>query len=135
LSLFRPADPALRPNPFDDRFIFELKHDGFRAVAYVSLGACQLLSRHWNAYKSFKTLGESPATLERSAVLDGEIVLLDATGGRLFYELVRRRGEPVFYAFACLSLDGRDLRPLPLIERKQMLERLVTGTPYSGPAN
>ncbi|MGD1095352.1 MAG: hypothetical protein ABSB35_25580 [Bryobacteraceae bacterium] len=78
--LFRPSDPVLRPDPFDDgRFIFELKHDGFRALAHVSPDGCQLVSRQRNAYKSFKALCESLATLVRSAVLDGEIVVLDGT--------------------------------------------------------
>jgi bifunctional non-homologous end joining protein LigD len=78
----------------DDRFIFELKHDGFRAVAHVTADGCRLVSRHGNAYKSFMALSESLASLERSAVLDGEIVVLDATGRSQFYELLRRRSEP-----------------------------------------
>ena len=129
-SLFRPADPILRRHPFDDdRFVFELQHDGFRAVAHVTPDGCQLVSRRGNVYKSFRSLSESLGTLGRAAVLDGEIVVFDATGRPQFYDLLRRRGEPVFYAFDCLSLDGLDLRSLALIERKQMLERLVTGHP------
>lgn len=45
-----------------------------------------------------------------------------------FYELLRRRGKPVFYAFDCLMVDGKDLRFLPLIERKRILRRVVKST-------
>jgi bifunctional non-homologous end joining protein LigD len=127
---FRVADPVLRSEPFDhDNYIFELKHDGFRAVAHVAPDACQLVSRRGNVYKTFKSLSASLITIGCSAVIDGEIVLLDATGRPKFYDLLRRRGKPVFYAFDCLRLDGRDLRWLPLIERKATLERLVAGHP------
>jgi bifunctional non-homologous end joining protein LigD len=64
----------------------------------------------------------SPCT----ALLDGEIVCLDPEGRPQFYDLLRHRGEAFFYAFDLLSLDGRDLRSLPLVERKAQLERIVT---------
>lgn len=129
-SKFRPADPVQIPEPFDhDDFVFELKHDGFRAVAHIAREACQLVSRRGNVYKAFKSLAASLTVLSCSAVLDGEIVVLDSAGRPQFYDLLRRRVEPVFYAFDCLRLDGRDLRGLPLIERKATLERLVAGHP------
>jgi ATP-dependent DNA ligase len=54
---FRPADPVLRSEPFDhDNYIFELKHDGFRAVAHIAPDGCQLVSRRGNIYKTFKSL-------------------------------------------------------------------------------
>jgi bifunctional non-homologous end joining protein LigD len=125
---FRPADLTPVRDAFDDsRFVYELKHDGFRALAYIRSGHCQLVSRRGNVYKSFGSLSAALGQLDYEAVLDGEIVVLDAAGRSQFYELLRRRGEPVFYAFDCLSLDGRDLRPLPLIQRKKKLERLVKG--------
>ena len=51
--------------------------------------------------------------------------MLDATGRPLFYDLLRRRDEPVFYAFDCLMHEGRDLRALPLTRRKAILKRIV----------
>jgi bifunctional non-homologous end joining protein LigD len=63
------------------------------------------------------------------AVLDGEIVSLDETGRPHFYDLLWRRGSPVFYAFDMLWLDGRDLRDEPLIEGKRILEQLAGGHP------
>jgi bifunctional non-homologous end joining protein LigD len=120
----------LLPSAFDDeRFIFELKHDGFRALVYVTQGGCRLMSRRGSAYKSFRPLCDSLSTLNCSVVLDGEIVSLDHNGRPQFYELLRRRGEPVFYAFDCLWHDGKDLRAVPLLERKQIIEQIVRAHP------
>jgi bifunctional non-homologous end joining protein LigD len=80
-------------------------------------------------YKSFGSLRDSLLSLNREVVLDGEIVVLDGTGRPQFYELLRRRGEPVFHAFDVLMLDGRDLRSLPLTERKNILRRVVNKHP------
>ena len=55
------------------------------------------------------------------ALLDGEIVYLDAEGKPQFYELMRRRSPQHYYAFDVLWLDGHDLRDIRLIERKRLL--------------
>ena len=93
-------------------WIFEPKMDGFRALAYVEAGACRLVSRNWNAFKTFKPLATAIAQelAGRSAILDGEIVHPGRDGRPMFYELMRRRGPFCFYAFDLLWLDGRDLR-------------------------
>ena len=59
------------------------------------------------------------------AVLDGEIVHLDAEGKPRFYDLMRRHTPQHYYAFDLLWQDGRDLRELPLIERKRRLKRVI----------
>ena len=56
-------------------------------------------------------------------------MVLDPNGRAQFYDLLRRRGEPIFYAFDCLMHKGRDLRELPLFRRKAILERIVPGHP------
>lgn len=127
---FTPAAPVNLREPFNhEDFIFELKYDGFRALAHVTPAACQLISRRGNVYKTFRGLAESLRSLKCEAILDGEIVILDEYGRPQFYDLLRRRGEPVFYVFDCLSFDGRDLRPLPLLERKKALQRVVKDHP------
>ncbi len=119
----------LRPlaKPFDDPdYIFELKHDGFRALAYIDAGECKLVSRNLNHFKSFESLKKSLDKLPvQNAILDGEIACLDSQGVSQFNELFSRRGTPVIYAFDLLWLDGQDLRGLPLIERKQRLRGMV----------
>jgi bifunctional non-homologous end joining protein LigD len=125
-----PMDTAkltLIRQPFDHPdFLFELKHDGFRALAHIWDGKCQLVSRKRNAYKSFQGLRGNLATLKvKNAIIDGEIVCLDSEGRSIFNELLHRKGMPTFYAFDLLYLNGRDLRQLPLVERKQKLRAIL----------
>jgi len=61
----------------------------------------------------------------KNAVIDGELVCLDAEGRSIFNELLFRRGYPIFYAFDLLYLNGRDVRQLALIERKEKLRSLI----------
>jgi bifunctional non-homologous end joining protein LigD len=124
---FDAAQLSLVRTPFDDPdFLFELKHDGFRALAHIWDGNCELISRKRNAYKSFNELRENLAKLKvQNAVIDGELVCLDSEGRSIFNELLFRRGSPIFYAFDLLYLNGRDLRQLPLIERKEKLREVI----------
>jgi len=132
LPRITPIAPTRIQAPFDDPdFVWELKHDGFRAMAYIEDGACHLISRKNIVYKSFAGLSRALAGLPvKSAILDGEIVCLDADGRSQFRQLMRRKSQDVsFYAFDLLWLDGVDLRPLPLLDRKQKLQRLLKGRP------
>jgi bifunctional non-homologous end joining protein LigD len=97
------------------------------ASALWHSGQCRLVSRRNHEYKSFHELCASIAAHLRggTAVLDGEIVCLDQFGRSQFYELMFRRGQPFFYAFDLLWLDGEDLRPLPLLTRKARLRKLI----------
>jgi bifunctional non-homologous end joining protein LigD len=128
LPPFQPMPLQKRLSAFDDPdWIFELKYDGFRALAYIETGECRLISRNGNQFKSFPTLTRALA-LEckaNSAVLDGEIVCFDKHGCSQFEDLLFRRGEPRFIAFDCLYRDGENLRYLPLSERKHRLRGIV----------
>jgi len=77
--------------------------------------------------RRFRPLAESLAqTLKvKSAILDGEIVVKDATGRPMFVDMLRRREDASYVAFDLLWLNGRDLRKLSLIERKRVLRRLL----------
>jgi bifunctional non-homologous end joining protein LigD len=115
-----PSSPLRVREPFDHpESIFEPKLDGFRALAYIENGLCRLVSRRGHVYKAFPNLAAAlAATLDgRSAILDGELICLGRDGRPLFYDLMFRRAQPVFYAFDLLWLDGQDLRDLPLLER------------------
>ena len=70
--------------------------DGFRALACIDGGKCELVSRKGNVYKSFAPLSSTLARLGRRVILDGEIACLDACGKPQFYELLRLRGDPIF---------------------------------------
>jgi bifunctional non-homologous end joining protein LigD len=128
MPTFQPMRLARRPEPFDHPdWIYEIKFDGFRALAYVEGGKCRLVSRRNHEYKSFHELCASIAAhlSGSTAILDGEIVCLDQFGRSQFYELMFRRGHPFFYSFDLLWLNGADLRGLPLVERKIRLRELI----------
>jgi bifunctional non-homologous end joining protein LigD len=108
----------------DADYIFELKHDGFRAITYIEKGECTHVSRnlkHLRFGSLEKTLAKLPL---QNAILDGEIVCLDANGASQFNQLFKRKSEPVFYAFDLLWLNGEDLRHRSLTERKSRPEHV-----------
>jgi bifunctional non-homologous end joining protein LigD len=110
--------------PFDHPdFLFELKHDGFRALAHIWDGNCELISRRRNSYKRFRDLRGNLTKLKvKNTVIDGELVCLDSEGRSILNELLFIRGYPIFYVFDLLYLNGRDLRQL---ERKKKLRALI----------
>lgn len=122
MPLSRMAEPFNHPD-----WIFEIKWDGFRCLAFIENGHYRLVSRKGNEFKSFHALNlalPEECKTER-AVLDGEIVCLDDDGVSQFTDLLFQRGEPRFYAFDLLSVNGENLRYLPLSDRKQRLRGIV----------
>ena len=121
-----------RARPFDsDQHIFELKVDGFRALAHVEDGLGQLLSRNGNTFRGFAELAVWIAKHLHvsNAVLDGEIACVDESGLPSFRDLLLHRRRCVFIAFDLLYLNGKDLRILPLIERKTILKTVLERRP------
>lgn len=118
--------------PFDrDGWIFEIKWDGYRAIADVEGGDVALYSRRGEPFElQFPPIYEALKKLRRDVVLDGEIVMLDDAGLPSFQGLQQftshgeRGGQLVYYLFDLLSLDGQDLRALPLTRRKELLSKL-----------
>jgi bifunctional non-homologous end joining protein LigD len=123
-----PIVPVRRRDLFEStEWVYELKHDGFRALAHLNGGRCRFISRRGNEMKRFNDLSGS-ITKElkvTDAILDGEICALDGAGRPAFYDLMKRQCKPVYYAFDINWLDGRDLRDLPLVERKKILRRVI----------
>jgi len=107
--------------------IFELKYDGFRALAVVEYGRCTLFSRNGHPFVSFADLATriGSALMPRTVVLDGEIVCLDTSGRCHFNNLLFRRVEPCFVAFDLLQSAGEDLRRERLLDRKHQRRRIV----------
>jgi ATP-dependent DNA ligase len=130
------ARPASRARPFDHpHWVFELKHDGFRVLLTRQGQRSSLLSRRGNDLaRQFPEIAAAIETLPE-CVIDGELVMLDEHGRSLFEELRARcrlrtpltvsrsaaQRPAAVCAFDLLSLDGRDLRTLPLVERKAQL--------------
>jgi bifunctional non-homologous end joining protein LigD len=107
LPRFNTAQLTLVRTLFDDPdFGFELKHDGFRALAHIWEAKCKLVSRRRDTYKSFNELRDNLAKLKvKTLIFDGELVCLDSEGRSIFNELLFRRGCQIFYAFDLLYLN------------------------------
>ena len=114
--------------PFDDpNWVFEIKQDGFRALALVEKGHCWLVSRRKRKFHAFGDLASAIAGEVKAdmAILDGELAVPDEHGRSVFAYIMKRRRDVRYYAFDLLWLNGRDLRGLPLLVRKQMLKRIL----------
>jgi len=128
LPRIQPIAPKRIQAPFDHtQFVFELKMDGWRCLAYIENGVRRLVSRKQNHFKSFSALAASVAKLRvHNAIIDGEAVCLDAKGKSVFLDLKRpRKANAILYCFDLLWLNNEDLRNLPLVERKQRLRQLI----------
>ncbi len=125
--------------PDGDGWLHEIKLDGYRTLARIEGGAARLITRaglDWT-----HRYGDLPAALAalpcRTALVDGEIVALDAAGVSRFSELQDAlangaENRLVFFAFDLLHLDGWDLTAAPLVRRKALLARILAGaTPRS----
>ena len=130
----RPMLATLTDQPFDDPdWVFETKWDGFRAIAVARPGHASLYSRNLiDISGKYPTICEALSAIAQEAVLDGELVALDAHGRSRFQLLQnaeRERVRLLYCVFDLLYLDGKDLRSLPLLERKQALEAVLPKSP------
>ena len=119
--------------PSGKNWIFEIKYDGYRAISYVENGKVEIVSRNNIQFNNLKNIEKSLKKIEENSfVVDGEIVSFDENGRSdfsLLQENLKRNKNNMFYVvFDLLALNGEDLRSLPLIERKNKLERLVYKT-------
>ena len=90
LPRIQPIIPTWRKQPFDDPgWLFDCKYDGFRALLYIEQERARLVSRNGNDFPRFALLGaEIASVLEvADAVVDGEVIVTDATGRPQFYDL------------------------------------------------
>jgi DNA ligase D-like protein (predicted ligase) len=128
------AAQVVKRLPEGDDWIYELKFDGYRALIIKDNQRVELRSRK-NKDLTGMYRGIAAAGLRLSAdqaVVDGEIVALDAQGSPSFQALQHRGSHPghqiVFYAFDLLHLDGTDLTAEPLVKRRARLARVLDGS-------
>lgn len=126
---------AVTEFPTEGDWIYEVKWDGYRALALKHEESVRLLSlKERNLTGDFPTVADAMRELRAtSALLDGEIVAVDAQGRPSFQVLQNRktlgRGwTVVYYAFDLLNIDGQDLLATPLHERKARLKHLIAGS-------
>jgi bifunctional non-homologous end joining protein LigD len=127
-----PMKALLAESPPRGDWLYEIKFDGFRAIALKGGHEARLLSRNEKDFGGkFPEVIEAISELNvRDATVDGEIVALDQKGLSSFqllqaFELGQGRPPIFYYAFDLLRLNGRDLLERPLTERKEMLQKLL----------
>lgn len=135
-EFIEPMLATLAEQPFDDaEWIFEMKWDGYRAIAEWQKKKLKFYSRNGLSFvKKYPPVAEAITQLKHDCVLDGEIVVLNDKGRPRFQMLQEYEQDPRhplhYYVFDLLFLDGKDIRELPLISRKELLQKLLSG--YKG---
>jgi bifunctional non-homologous end joining protein LigD len=128
----KPMLATLVEKPFDgEGWWFEVKWDGYRAIADVRHGDVELYSRNALSFnEQFSPIVSALRGLGVQAVLDGEVVVLDENGRSSFQllqgYLKRRSGDLVYYVFDMPYFNGRDLQSLPLSRRFELLKAVLT---------
>jgi bifunctional non-homologous end joining protein LigD len=131
-------EPALATSiekvPAGERWIHEIKFDGYRVQVHLRDAAVKVFTRRGNDWTSRfrKIAAEAWHISAGSAIIDGEVVVPSADGTTDFSvlqnELKGRSTKIVMVAFDLLYLNGYDVRKLPLYERKALLKKLLDGT-------
>ncbi|MDG4885345.1 ATP-dependent DNA ligase [Mesorhizobium sp. WSM4884] len=132
LSFIPPLMPTLvdRP-PEGDRWIHEVKFDGFRSQIVRDDDGVRIFTRRgfdWTA--KYRDLSKAAAALNsENAIIDGEIIVLNDAGhsdfGELRKAITRRQHDLYFVAFDLLHLNGHDLRDMPLLDRRDILQAMI----------
>ncbi|MBC9932235.1 DNA ligase D [Chitinophaga qingshengii] len=111
-------------------WLYEIKWDGYRALAFLNKGQVELRSRNNKSFnEKYYPVVTALEQWKVNAVVDGEIVVIDENGYTLFSQLQEWRseadGQLVFYLFDILWLNGKDMTSLPLMQRKKTLRQLM----------
>jgi len=145
----RPMPTAVQPmlasiaeEPFDDpNWLFEIKWDGYRVVSFIENGTVRMVSRNQNDLgPRYPELRELPKLVNaKTAILDGEVVVLDEQGRPSFSLMQQRTGirahgrqtaarsdlPILYYVFDLIYLDGYDMRRVALDDRKRVLRQIL----------
>ena len=117
----------------DKDWLYEMKWDGYRAIAEIKKNGILLYSRNGlSLAEKYPVIFDAVKKIPVEAILDGEIVALDAEGKPDFQKLQSYENNDeyalVYYVFDILSLMKKDLAQIPLVERKKLLKQLLKGT-------
>lgn len=143
-ALPRTLEPELatlvKTTPEGEGWLHEIKFDGYRAFARLELGTARMLSRRGKDWTDrFRSLADAVEALPvKSALIDGEVVVLDDRGVSSFQRLqedlsAKRADRLVYFAFDLLHLDGYDVSGVPLTGRKELLKALLDAGPAGSP--
>ncbi|PBB67401.1 ATP-dependent DNA ligase [Mesorhizobium sp. WSM4312] len=132
LKFIEPLMPTLVEKPPEgDDWIHEVKFDGYRSQIVRGGSGVRIFTRRgldWTA--KYRDLAKAAAALDvESAIIDGEIIVLNATGlsdfAALRKAITRRQHDLYFVAFDLLHLNGHDLRDMPLEDRRDVLRAMI----------
>ncbi|HEY8160594.1 MAG TPA: DNA ligase D [Methylobacter sp.] len=117
--------------PFDDKdWIFEIKWDGYRAIAELNKAEVTLYSRNGNLFNAkYPEITDALAQMDVEAVIDGEIVVMDEQGNpnfQLLQHYSEQRSHPIYYyVFDILKINNQSVMELPLVKRKELVRTLI----------
>ena len=114
----------------DEEWLFEIKWDGYRAIAEIENGHVKLYSRNGITFEnSYPVVVRELKKIKEKCVLDGEVVVLNDEGNPEFQLLQHYESNthrPIqYYVFDLLSLHEHDICALPLTERKELLKKII----------
>jgi bifunctional non-homologous end joining protein LigD len=126
----QPMLATLTDGPFDDPgWVFEEKYDDFRVVAKIENGSVTLYSRNGQVISgNYIEVAKALEGIKGDAVIDGELVALDEYGVshfQLLQNALRRKAKLLYFTFDLMFQDSKDLRALPLTERKKRLKAIL----------
>jgi len=128
----KPMLAALTPRPFEkEDWLYEIKWDGYRAIAYLDNGKTDLLSRNQVSFnEKFAVITRALSEWKIKAVTDGEIVAIDEEGNPDFQALQNyfkhgKSAHLIYNIFDLIWYNGKSYTHIPLIERKQLLQQLI----------
>jgi bifunctional non-homologous end joining protein LigD len=127
----KPMLATLANKAFDDAgWTYEVKWDGYRALAYINNGSVEIASRNNKSFtEKYYPITAAMQKWKLNVVLDGELVVIKANGQADFGALQNWRSEAdghlVYYAFDILWLEGNNVMALPLQERQALLKKVL----------
>jgi bifunctional non-homologous end joining protein LigD len=131
-SFIEPMKAQLSDLPAFDSpdWIFEIKWDGYRALAEINKSGNRLYSRNGLTFdKAYPKVFDALKSIKQNVVIDGEIVVFDEKGRPNFQKLQNYKSNdryPIqYYVFDILELDGKSLTDYPLIDRKAILKGII----------
>ncbi|MGX5805349.1 ATP-dependent DNA ligase [Bradyrhizobium sp. Arg314] len=131
LSFISPLMPTLVDKPPEgDGWVHEVKFDGYRSQIVRDEGVRIFTRRGLDWTSKYRDLVKAAGELNAdSVIIDGEIVVLDEAGhsdfGELRKAITRRQHDVYFVAFDLLHLNGHDLRDMPLVDRREILQAMI----------
>lgn len=111
-------------------WLFEIKWDGYRAIAEINKSGNKLYSRNGLTFdKAYTKVFDALRAIRKDAIIDGEIVVFDENGKPNFQKLQNYQNRDKYaiqyFVFDIIELEGKSLTNLPLIERKQILKEFL----------